>query len=159
LNLPMSPKSLSPPTQKDFQTIFKHLYSRLDPQYRWERKFEEELPLLVRSLGYPFPDGITKANIMGLGAPHSWPLMLAMLSWLEELVICCTTLEEEMGTGAHLQAAVAAATTPPGGQPPHPDVVQADRMFLDYVRQAYAAYFQGEDTAALDDQFVADFGR
>lgn len=49
---PLSPKLLSSPSAKDFASIFKFLYSQVDPTFIWthDKKFEEEVPLLLKSL-------------------------------------------------------------------------------------------------------------
>lgn len=49
---PISQKILTAPSVKDFQHIFKFLYSFIDPDYRFEKKFEDEVPLLLKGLRY-----------------------------------------------------------------------------------------------------------
>jgi hypothetical protein len=49
---PVSPKILSAPSVKDFTQIFHFLYHQLDPAYVFGTKYEEEIPLLIRNLGY-----------------------------------------------------------------------------------------------------------
>jgi len=49
---PISPKILSAPSVKDFQNIFTFLYHQLDPAYVFGPKFDDELPVLIRNLGY-----------------------------------------------------------------------------------------------------------
>ena len=49
---PVSPKILSAPSVKDFQNIFTFLYHQLDPAYVFGTKFEEEIPTLIRNIGY-----------------------------------------------------------------------------------------------------------
>lgn len=52
---PISPKILTSPSTKDFQHIFKFLYWHLDPTYEaGSKKFEEELPVLLKGLKYRF---------------------------------------------------------------------------------------------------------
>src|SRR5690349_12521651 len=47
---PISTKNLQAPTSKDFQSIFKFLYNVLDPGYSFQKKFEEEVPILLKGL-------------------------------------------------------------------------------------------------------------
>jgi kinetochore protein NDC80 len=43
-------KSLQAPTTKTFQNIFRFLYAKFDPKYQFQKKFEEEVPQLIKSL-------------------------------------------------------------------------------------------------------------
>jgi SMC interacting uncharacterized protein involved in chromosome segregation len=47
---PISAKTLQAPSQKDFQLIFKFLYAQLDPKYEYQKKFEEEVPVIMKGL-------------------------------------------------------------------------------------------------------------
>jgi kinetochore protein NDC80 len=51
-NQPVSPKTLQAPSAKDFTSIFKFLYAQLDPKYIFQKKFEEEVPAILRGLRY-----------------------------------------------------------------------------------------------------------
>ena len=134
---PVSPKILSAPSVKDFQNIFTFLYHQLDPAYVFGTKFEEEIPTLIRNIGYvrrdrrrlrtrtqkgltgpsparrprspspdppapspapdprspppvlryPFYNDISKSHLQAVGSIHAWPVLLAMLTWLVELIV------------------------------------------------------------------------
>lgn len=93
------------PACKDFQLIFKFLYAMLDPYYEFTKKFEEEVPVLIKSLRYcpkgsklpssdsplpsryPFADQINKSNLFTVGSLHAWPTLLAMLLWIVDLIL------------------------------------------------------------------------
>jgi SMC interacting uncharacterized protein involved in chromosome segregation len=49
---PISAKTFSSPSSKDFQMIFKFLYAQLDPYYEFQKKFEEEVPVIIKGLKY-----------------------------------------------------------------------------------------------------------
>jgi len=83
----ISPKILSAPTAKDFQFIFMFLYHQIDPHYEFTGKIEEEVPLLIRALGYPFYSDISKSHLYAVGSIHAWPGVLAMLVWMVELIL------------------------------------------------------------------------
>lgn len=83
---PISQKILSAPSAKDFQQIFKFLYGHLDPTYEFSKKFEEEVPGLMRGLRYPFAGEISKSQLYAVGSMHAWPSLLAMLCWMVELI-------------------------------------------------------------------------
>lgn len=58
-NQPISVKTLQAPSAKDFQSIFKFLYAQLDPEYVFQKKFEEEVPVILKGLRY-----VNDSNIM-----------------------------------------------------------------------------------------------
>src|SRR5437762_3084303 len=52
--VPISLKTLQVPTSKDFATIFKFLYNRMDPNYQFVKKIEDEVVLCLKALKYLF---------------------------------------------------------------------------------------------------------
>ena len=72
-------------------SISQFLYSRIDPTETYktlmEKKPEEEVPKILKSLGYPFT--IHKRSLASVGSPHTWPILLGALHWLMELVKVC----------------------------------------------------------------------
>ncbi|GCB80673.1 hypothetical protein scyTo_0017279, partial [Scyliorhinus torazame] len=81
----ISTKSLQSPTAKEFLKIFSFLYNLLDQSYQMpDSKFEEEIPRIFKSLGYPFP--LSKSSMYTVGAPHTWPLILGALVWLMDQI-------------------------------------------------------------------------
>lgn len=76
---------LSSPTTKDFNNIMLFLLRQLDPTAaKGPVKMEEEVPALYKRLRYPFQ--ISKSNLTAVGSPHTWPSILAALTWLVELL-------------------------------------------------------------------------
>jgi kinetochore protein NDC80 len=67
------------------------LYSRISPNATYkklmEKRPEEEVPKILKSLGYPFT--IHKTSLSNVGSPHTWPILLGALHWLMELVKVC----------------------------------------------------------------------
>ena len=47
---PISIKTLQVPTSKDFATIFKFLYNRMDPNYQFVKKIEDEVVACLKAL-------------------------------------------------------------------------------------------------------------
>ncbi|KAF9574844.1 autophagy protein [Mortierella alpina] len=82
----ITPKNLMQPTNKDFQDVFKFLYQKLEPRYIFQKKFEDEVPVLMKTMRYPAADTISKTALYTVGAPHSWPSMLALLGWMVDVV-------------------------------------------------------------------------
>ena len=84
-------RTLTNPTTKDFQDIFRFIYGVFDGRptaslTALNKKFEDEVPILLRSAGYPFASDISKSHLQAIGAQHSWPGMLAMLHWFVEYI-------------------------------------------------------------------------
>jgi kinetochore protein NDC80 len=50
--IPISLKTLQVPTSKDFGTIFKFLYNRMDPNYQFVKKIEDDVFLCLKALKY-----------------------------------------------------------------------------------------------------------
>ncbi|KAJ3078995.1 kinetochore-associated Ndc80 complex subunit ndc80, partial [Quaeritorhiza haematococci] len=149
-NQPVSAKTLQPPSGKDFQTIFKFLYAQLDPCYVYQKKFEEEVPVILKGLRYPFADQIGKSHLYSVGSMHAWPTLLAMLTWMVELILCCDQLDNQGdfddGVGPDGMAA--------GGASTHPE-----KIFFEYLTKAYAVFLAGgDDYDAMDAELMANFG-
>lgn len=85
-----SERTLINPTTKDFQEIFRFIHNayegRITNNLNLAKKFEDEVPQLLRAAGYPFAADITKSHLQAIGAQHSWPGMLAMLHWFVQVI-------------------------------------------------------------------------
>ncbi|MGH0178744.1 UNVERIFIED_CONTAM: hypothetical protein FKN15_078283 [Acipenser sinensis] len=91
---PVTVKSLQSPTSKEFLKIFSFIYSFLDPTFQMPTsKIEEEIPRILKDLGYPFP--ISKSSMYSVGAPHTWPQILGGLIWLIDSVKLFDTMREQ----------------------------------------------------------------
>lgn len=77
-------KSLTSPTQKEFQTMFMWLYKRIDPAYVFQKSMDNEIPALLKLLRYPFEKSITKSQIAAVGG-NNWHTFLGMLHWIMQL--------------------------------------------------------------------------
>ena len=49
-----------------------------------EKKFEEEIPKILKQIGYPYP--ISKSAMFAIGNMHSWPNLLGALQWMVEVI-------------------------------------------------------------------------
>ncbi|KAI9143730.1 HEC/Ndc80p family-domain-containing protein [Paraphysoderma sedebokerense] len=136
---PLSLKTLQTPTKKDFETIFRFLYAKLDPHYMFQKKFEEEVPAILKGLRYPFSDQISKSQLYAVGSMHSWPAILAMLTWLMELVLMCEQMEP--GTGFD-------------------EGMDNDMLFFDYLTKAYQGFLAGDDDfGIMEAELATNFER
>jgi kinetochore protein NDC80 len=80
----VSPKTLASPTGKDFCNIITFLFQQFDPTFKIQTKVEDEVPQFFKRLNYPFQ--ISKSALFAVGSPHSWPAVLAAITWLVELL-------------------------------------------------------------------------
>ena len=90
----------SGPSGRDFQNIMTFLFRRVDPTFhstpssssgpinhRTDEvvlKFEDEVSMAFRCLGYPFP--ISKTGLVAVGSPHTWPALIAAIDWLVDVL-------------------------------------------------------------------------
>ncbi|KAK3098855.1 hypothetical protein FSP39_023776, partial [Pinctada imbricata] len=80
----ITPKILASPTTKDFLKIFEFIYGQFEPKFKLGKKPEEDVPVLLKSLRYPFL--ISKSSIFAVGTSHTWPSVLAALDWMVNLI-------------------------------------------------------------------------
>lgn len=82
---PLSVKLLSRPMKKDFESIVIYMLQCIDTRFEMVAKFEDEMTLVFRHFKYPF--AISKTALVAVGSPHSWPGLLACVTWLMELIL------------------------------------------------------------------------
>jgi kinetochore protein NDC80 len=70
------------PPFKQFEEIWKFLVCELDPDWSTEKPVAEEFVIVMKDLGYPFADSITKSTLSAINSPHSWAQITAALHWL-----------------------------------------------------------------------------
>lgn len=76
------------PSTREFAAIFKHLYNKLDPNFRFGARYEEDVTTCLKALNYPFLDSISRSRLVAIGSPHVWPAILGMLHWVVSLIQC-----------------------------------------------------------------------
>ncbi|KAM8975941.1 kinetochore protein NDC80 homolog [Pelodytes ibericus] len=126
-------KSLQGPSTKDFLKIFAFIYSFICPNYEIpDSKFEEEIPRLFKELGYPF--ALSKSSMYTVGAPHTWPQIVAALMWLIDCVkLSCSVRTEDI-----------VIDEPLGDQ--SENGIDFNQMFLEYTSKCYDQFMDGRDT-------------
>ncbi|XP_052243682.1 kinetochore protein NDC80 homolog isoform X2 [Dreissena polymorpha] len=88
----ITPKVLQSPTSKDFYKLFEFVVGFIIPKYKVPQKPEEEIPRLLKQLGYPFL--ISKTSMFAIGSPHTWPSLLAALVYLIDNINIIMNLSE-----------------------------------------------------------------
>lgn len=84
-NVAISTKLLVSPTSKDILNIVQFLFHKVDPNMKFLGKIEEDVPVVFKRIGYPFQ--ISKSALYAAGSPHTWPGLLAALTWLVQLLL------------------------------------------------------------------------
>lgn len=126
----ISPKVLSAPTTKEFLRVFEHLYGFLNTTFKMEKKFEEEVPRILKSLSYPFT--ISKSAMFAIGSLHTWPTLLGALHWMVELIKTVNTIDVEQ------------ILFPPSFED-EPICTQQEKIFFDYYSGTYKEFMLGRD--------------
>ncbi|CAN2387733.1 positive regulation of mitotic cell cycle spindle assembly checkpoint [Pristimantis euphronides] len=135
-------KSLQGPSTKDFLKIFAFIYSFICPNYEIpDSKFEEEIPRVFKELGYPF--ALSKSSMYTVGAPHTWPQIVAALVWLIDCIKVSCVLK---GAGQVFEE--------PQMSTPSEDGVDFNQVFLDYTVKCYEQFMEGQDTFEENDSEV-----
>ncbi|CAK6447779.1 unnamed protein product [Pipistrellus nathusii] len=131
----VSMKSLQAPSVKDFLKIFTFLYGFLCPSYELpDTKFEEEVPRIFKGLGYPF--ALSKSSMYTVGAPHTWPHIVAALVWLIDCIKLHTAMKESSPLFDDGQ---------PWGEETE-DGIMYNKLFLDYTVKCYESFMTGADS-------------
>ncbi|XP_054141227.1 kinetochore protein NDC80 homolog [Melozone crissalis] len=131
----VSVKSLQSPSVKDFLKIFTFIYKFLCPSYELpDSKFEEEIPKVFKDLGYPF--ALSKSSMYTVGAPHTWPQIVAALVWLIDCVKLYNAMRENAPSFDDRQSW--------GGETD--DGIVHNKLFMDYCVKCYDLFMKGRDT-------------
>ncbi|CAK7201106.1 kinetochore-associated Ndc80 complex subunit ndc80 [Sporothrix eucalyptigena] len=117
----LSQNVIKSPTQKDFVYMFQWLYRRIDPSYRFQKSIDQEVPLLMKQIRYPYEKGITKSQIAAVGG-QNWGTFLGMLHWMMELAIMLERYSSNRYDDACAEAGI--------------DVV-ADHITFEFLAHAY----------------------
>ncbi|PVI07381.1 HEC/Ndc80p family protein-like protein [Periconia macrospinosa] len=126
----LSAKCMTSPTQKDFNCMFQWLYKRIDPAYRFQKSMDQEVPVLLKQMRYPFEKSITKSAIAAVGSANTWSMFLGLLHWMMQLAKMMYTYEN----GNYDEACMEAGYD-----------VSGDRIIFDFLSDAYSTWLSAED--------------
>ncbi|ODO03107.1 hypothetical protein I350_05952 [Cryptococcus amylolentus CBS 6273] len=134
---PITAKTLTSPTAKEFQSILKFLINNsLDPGAPWSKKFEDDTLTVLKDLKYPGLETVSKTALTAPGAPQSWPVMLAMLNWLADLCKALDRWDDPDCMTDFLKL--------PASELPLDFPGMEDRLLWDFSSTTYAQWFDGE---------------
>ena len=130
---PISHKSLSRPSGKDFSNIVTFMLRRIDPSFQdGTLKMEDEIAMNFKAMGYPF--AVSKTALVAAGSPHTWPTLLAALTWLMKRIQCMESLipDEEDNHGGKFESVEELE-------------MKTDRFFFSYLSKSYTAFLKGDE--------------
>lgn len=130
---PISQKSLSRPSGKDFSNIVTFMLRRVDPTFQdGTLKMEDEIAMNFKAMGYPF--AVSKTALVAAGSPHTWPTLLAALTWLMKRIQCMEYLvpDEEENHGGNFESVEELES-------------KTDRFFFSYLSASYMAFLKGDE--------------
>jgi len=132
----LSNKCMTSPTQKDFNCMFQWLYHRIDPSYRFQKSIDQEVPILLKQLRYPFEKNIMKSQIAAVGG-NNWATFLGLLHWMMQLAKMIGAYEY----GSYDEACFEAGHD-----------VSGDRIIFEFLSSAYSTWLSAEDEDEEQDE-------
>lgn len=127
----LNQKSMTSPTQKDFEAIFQWLYHRIDPAYRFLKSIDFEGPVILKQLRYPFENKVSKSQWAAVGG-QNWSSFLGMLQWMMQLA----QMMDKYEAGDYDDACAEAGVD-----------VSGDRIIFRFLSGAYHDWLQVDDQA------------
>ena len=127
----LNQKSMTSPTQKDFEAIFQWIYRRIDPAYRFMKGIDFEGPAILKQLRYPFENKVSKSQWAAVGG-QNWSSFLGMLHWMMQLA----QMMDQYEAGEYDVACAEAGVD-----------VSGDRIIFQFLSGAYRDWLQvdGDD--------------
>lgn len=131
----LTSNTMKSPTQKDFNYMFQWLYRRIDPNYRFMKNIDQEVPPILKQLRYPYEKNITKSQIAAVGG-QNWSTFLGLLHWIMQLA----TMLDRYGDGVYDDACAEVGVD-----------ISGDRIIFDFLSNAYRDWLQVDDDGEEDD--------
>ncbi|CAF9941954.1 kinetochore-associated Ndc80 complex subunit ndc80 [Imshaugia aleurites] len=125
----LNQKSMTSPTQKDFEAMFQWLYHRIDPAYRFMKSIDFEGPAILKQLRYPFENKVSKSQWAAVGG-QNWSSFLGMLQWMMQLA----QMMDKYEVGEYDDACAEAGVD-----------VNGDRIIFRFLSGAYRDWLQEGD--------------
>ncbi|PNS17128.1 Kinetochore protein ndc80 [Sphaceloma murrayae] len=129
-------KTMTSPTQKDFNLVFQFLYHCIDPAYRFQKNIDAEVPPLLKQMRYPFEKNISKSQLAAVGG-NNWSTFLGLLHWMMQLA----KMMEAYAMGQFDDACAEAGFD-----------VGADRITFQFLSDAYRTWLSVEDDEDDEDE-------
>ncbi|KAK3792692.1 hypothetical protein RRG08_020761 [Elysia crispata] len=138
---PISHKLLGSPSNKDFSNIFEFIMGHFWDDFKQQgSKLQELVPSTLRLLGYPF--NLPKTFLCSVGSPHTWPHLLAALTWMIDL------LQIQNLIGGDIDRLM---FEPTGDDF---DGIPDEKISFDYRERTFSAFMAGADTFEEENQVL-----
>lgn len=136
---------LHSPSTREFHEIFWFLIAQIDPFLESEGKLEEEVPKIMRALKYPVD--VPKSKLQAVGAPNTWPQLIAVLHWLVKLLSYDRDILQPTA-----KCSVSMSVTTDGI-----DAHGEDPTFLRTLHENYRLYLDGNDDCSHEERMNQHF--
>uniref|UniRef100_A0A8C1VNU9 Kinetochore protein NDC80 n=1 Tax=Cyprinus carpio TaxID=7962 RepID=A0A8C1VNU9_CYPCA len=134
-------KTLQSPSTKEFLKIYEFIYTFLEPSFQMPTsKVEEEIPRMLKDLGYPF--ALSKSSMYSIGAPHTWPQALGALIWLIDTVKLFSGMREQGLLFSDFSDELCDLE----------EGAEYNKLFMEYCSDTYNKFMQGADTFEDEDE-------
>lgn len=129
----LTQRDLLHPTAKKFQDIITFLFRKIDPSFHFGKNIVNDVHTMFKGLQYPVQ--ISKTALSAVGSAHTWPQLLASLTWLIDLISYDAEATKEQ------------------------DHETIETLFFEYLHSAYDAFMANDDEkyALLDEELAATF--
>lgn len=131
----LSPNVMKSPTQKDFNYMFQWLYRRIDPNHKFMKNIDQEVPPILKQLKYPYERSITKSQLAAVGG-QNWSTFLGLLYWMMNLAQMVDGFLGNHYTDACLEAGVD---------------VGVDHIVFDFLSTAYRDWLDMDENVTDED--------
>eukprot|EP00762_Andalucia_godoyi_P000420 ANDGO_03253.mRNA.1 Kinetochore protein ndc80 len=126
----LTAKQLLSPSTKDFLAVLTFMTRQIDPSFAFSENWEDEIMSLFKRFRYPFT--FSKRNLMSVGSPHTWPHLLAGLTWMMDLLL---SLEAQNAAEKH--------NALESNQNLFDSEEDGERIFFEYLAKSYAEFLSG----------------
>ncbi|RUS88387.1 hypothetical protein EGW08_003843 [Elysia chlorotica] len=138
---PISHKLLGSPSNKDFSNMFEFIMSHIWDDFKHQgSKLQELVPSTLKLLGYPF--NLPKTYLCSVGSPHTWPHLLAALTWMIDL------LQIQSSIGCDIDRLMFESTGDDFDGTPD------EKISFDYRERTFSAFMAGADTFEDENQVL-----
>lgn len=139
---PSMMKVLASPSKQDVKSILSFLFRRIDPNFEFGVNFEDDVKTYLKLFGYP--STISKSALTAVGSPHSWPTLLAAITWVVEFLNYDEVAHQAPGATASLESLM--------------EGDDGEMVFFQYTSSAYQSFLEGNDNYnALDEELSLSF--
>lgn len=133
----LTQNSVKSPTSKDFSYMFQWLYHRIDPNYRFKKSIDQEVPPILAQLRYPYHKSITKSSLAAVGSANTWHTYLGLLHWMLQLA----QMLDNYGANQYDDACAEAGVD-----------VSGHNIIFHFLSKAYRDWLSMDEDANDDDQ-------